>query len=84
MVVTDWCCLFRYDSIWLNKQHVILVFSVNDSQQVTYTDSSVDTIQSSSTSTDNTGINQETRQSTEHFVISAWANKSLQAGDWGQ
>jgi len=59
---------------------MILVLSGNDSQHVTDTENSVETIQSTITNTGITGIEQETRQSTEKFHISAWAKKSL-AGD---
>jgi len=69
IVVTDWCCLIRYDSIWLNKQHVILVFSLNDSQHVTAADYSVETIQSTITRADISGIDQETRSMKQHRCL---------------
>jgi len=49
---------------------MILVFRLNDSQHVTDADNSVETIQSTMTSTDITGIDQETRYTlTENFAF---------------
>jgi len=77
--ITDKCCLFRYDSFWLYKHHVILVFSLNDSQHVTNADYSLETIQSTITSTDITGIDQEERQSTDNFAFQHGLTKAWPA-----